>query len=163
MVEKFLADRECFFNSGREVFWSVDREKSEKLDEKFLWAAGFSRQNVSRGINMASNSAGNVLREILGRIDELSAAIEQSGSSLSSATTSRSTSSVENEVRNAFGALHQAPSSTASASSRVFQDMRTSGCTYLCQSNIYCQSNKQKSSFSKNGVFHCETRNMVSE
>ena len=32
--------------SGREVFWSVDREKSEKLDEKFLRAAGFSCQNV---------------------------------------------------------------------------------------------------------------------
>ena len=34
--------------SGREVLWSVDREKSEKLEEKFLWAAGFSRQNVVR-------------------------------------------------------------------------------------------------------------------
>ena len=31
--------------SGREVFWFVDREKSEKLDEKFLWEAVFSRQN----------------------------------------------------------------------------------------------------------------------
>lgn len=66
---------------------------------------------------MASNSAGNVLRDILGRIEDLSAAIEQNGSSLSSARASQSTTSVENEVRNVFGALHQAPSSTASASS----------------------------------------------
>ena len=66
---------------------------------------------------MASNSAGNVLREILGRIDDLSTAIDQQGSSLSRGTAPQTTSSVENEVRNVFGAVHQVPSSTASASS----------------------------------------------
>ena len=51
LVETFFCRWRIFWPvesvfSGREVFWSVDREKSEKLDEKFLWAARFSRQNV---------------------------------------------------------------------------------------------------------------------
>ena len=66
---------------------------------------------------MASNSAGNMLRGILGRIDDLSAEIDQQGSSLSRGTAPQTTSSVENEVRNVFGAVPQVPSSTASASS----------------------------------------------
>lgn len=66
---------------------------------------------------MASNSAGNVLREILGRTGDLSTAIDQHGSSLSIGTAPQTTTSVESEVRNLFGAVHQARSSNASASS----------------------------------------------
>ena len=80
----------------------------------------FSRQNSSRGINnMASsdgNSAGNMLRQILGRIGDLSAAIDQQGSSLSRGRAPQITTLVESEVRKVFGADHQAPSSTSSAS-----------------------------------------------
>ena len=80
----------------------------------------FSRQNSSRGINnMASsdgNSAGNMLRQILGRIGDLSAAIDQQGSSLSRGRVPQITTLVESEVRKVFGADHQAPSSTSSAS-----------------------------------------------
>ena len=68
-------------------------------------------------INMASNSAGNVLREILGRIGDLSTAIDQQGSSLSRGTAPQTTTSVQSEVLYLFGAVHQAPSSTASVSS----------------------------------------------
>ena len=68
--------------------------------------------NVSRGINnMVSSdgiSAGNVLRQILGRIGDLSAAIDQQGSSLSRGTAPQTTTSVDSEVRNVFGAGHQA-------------------------------------------------------
>ena len=66
---------------------------------------------------MASNSAGNVLREILGRICDSFAAIDQQGSSLSRRIAPQTKTSVESEVCNIFGAVHQAPSSTASASS----------------------------------------------
>ena len=80
----------------------------------------FSRQNASRGINnMASsdgNSAGSMLRQILGRIGDLSVAIDQQGSSSSSGRAPQITTSVESEVRKVFGADHQAPSSTSSAS-----------------------------------------------
>ena len=62
-------------------------------------------------------SAGNMLRQILGRIGDLSAAIDQQGSSLSRGTAPQTTTSVDSEVRNVFAAGHQALSSTASASS----------------------------------------------
>ena len=69
----------------------VERFFADRGRRDFCGQQPFTLQNVSRGINMASNSAGNVLMEILGRIDELSAAIKQNGSSLSSGTTSQST------------------------------------------------------------------------
>jgi len=63
------------------------------------------------------NSARNMLKEILGRIGDLSAAIDQQGSSLRRGTAPLTATSVENEARNVFGAGHQAPSLTANASS----------------------------------------------
>ena len=81
----------------------------------------FSHHNVSCGINnMASSdgiSAGNMLRQILGRIGNLFTAIDQQGSSLSRGRAPQTTTSVESEGRNVFGTGHQAFFSIASSSS----------------------------------------------
>ena len=74
-VEKFLADREFFLVV--ENFFCLSRGWTKI----FCGKLAFSRENVSCGINnMASsdgNSAGNMLRQILGRIGDLCAAIDQ--------------------------------------------------------------------------------------
>ena len=99
----------------------------------------FSRQNASRGINnMASsdrNPAGSTLRQILGRISDLSTAIDQQGSSLSSGRAPQITTSVESKVRKVFGADHQAPSSTSSASFPVVSASQ-SGPLYTMRRNF---------------------------
>ena len=76
--------------ASREFFLSVENVLPDENFFVGLYAGqrAFSCQNVSHGINnMASsdgNSAGNMLRQILGRIGDLSAAIDQQGSSLAS-------------------------------------------------------------------------------
>ena len=111
----FFGDREFF--TGRTVF---ARSRVFQLSRVFVGNGRF-RAITSRGINnMASSdgiSAGNMLRQILGRIGDLSAAIDQQGSSFSRGTAPQTTTSVDSEVRNVFAAGHQALSSTASASS----------------------------------------------
>ena len=62
------------------------------------------------------NSAGNMPRQILGRMGNLSSAIDQQGSSLRRGTAPQTMTSVESGIRNVFGAGYQAPSSSASAS-----------------------------------------------
>ena len=101
-IEKFFVGQEfsvekCFV--GRKNFVG-----------RVCWCTGqrmFSRQSLSRGINkMASSdgsSARDMLKQILGRIGDLSAAIDQQGSSSSRVTTPQTTTSVESEVRSVFG------------------------------------------------------------
>ena len=71
----------------------------------------FSRQSLSRGINkMAASdgsSARDMLRQILGRIGDLSAEIDEQGSSSSKVTTPQTTTSLESEIRNVFFAGQQ--------------------------------------------------------
>ena len=125
-VENFLARSRIFYLS-RIFFFPVENCSAGReffcrficWDHMLGMQRAFSRQNSTRGINnMASsdgNSAGNMLRQILGRIGDLSAAIDQQGSSLSRGR-APITTLVESEVRKVFGADHQAPSSTSSAS-----------------------------------------------
>jgi len=58
----------------------------------------------------AGSSAVNMLRQLLGRIGDLSAATDQRGSSSRRRTAPQTTASVENEVCSLFGAGHQARS-----------------------------------------------------
>ena len=116
----FWPDQEFF--THREYFLSVEFFLPDQNFFVGLYAGQrvFLRQNASRGVNnMASsdgNSAGSMLRQILGRIGDLSTAINQQGSSLSSGRAPQITTSVKSEVHKVFGADHQAPSSTSSAS-----------------------------------------------
>lgn len=93
----------------------------------------------------AGSSAVNMLRQLLGRTGDLSAATDQRGSSSRRRTAPQTTASVESEVCSLFGVGHQArsamadmssmPSSTASASFPSVRAAQT-GLLYTVTRNV---------------------------